>query len=580
MVTLHRNHNSLCYHVLFVTFIFLSVTYVAHVADALGTFGYDIHHRYSDTVKKILGSDGLPEKDTVEYFTALVHRDHLRGRHLAGGASTQLTFASGNLTGRFSDLGLLQYVYTKVGTPGRDFLVALDSGSDLFWLPCECRDCPRSITLRSGTRLDFNIYQLNGSSTVTPVACSSSICGPSYSCLTEQNVCAYKTSYVPVNTSSAGILLQDVLQLGTNENPSTSVNATITLGCGVIQTGSFLSNTAVNGLLGLGMGNISVPSILASQSLTANSFSMCSGLDGLGRIVFGDKGSLDQSETPFGILQSNYIVSIEQVAIGSTVSALEFTALFDSGLAFTRLSDPVYTTLAESFDSQVVEPRRIISGFSFEYCYDLSSTSSGPAAPKSPSLAFTMNGGSQFNIRTPIIIVSLQNSGYAYCLGVIKSQLDIIGLNFMNGQKMIFDREKNVLGWKPSDCYGNDESNSTPPPPRTSNPPPPVTTSTPPPPRTSNPPPPVTTSTPPPPRTSTPPPPLQTSNPPPPQRIPFTPPPPGSTEASPGDSTTNSSSQAPGFRFPGTGDAAQLNSFTWKVGMAFLSFLSHYFIFH
>lgn len=71
--------------------------------------------------------------------------------------------------------------------------------------------------------------------------------------------------------------------------------------CGKEQTGIFLSGAAPNGLLGLGMDNVSIPSILASQGLASNSFSMCFGLDGSGRISFGDNGSLDQAETPFNL---------------------------------------------------------------------------------------------------------------------------------------------------------------------------------------------------------------------------------------------------------------------------------------
>lgn len=74
--------------------------------------------------------------------------------------------------------------------------------------------------------------------------------------------------------------------------------------CGQIQTGTFLSGAAPNGLFGLGMDSISVPSILARNGLASNSFSMCFGDDGMGRINFGNNGSSDQRETPFNIGQS------------------------------------------------------------------------------------------------------------------------------------------------------------------------------------------------------------------------------------------------------------------------------------
>lgn len=74
--------------------------------------------------------------------------------------------------------------------------------------------------------------------------------------------------------------------------------------CGIVQTGSFLEGAAPNGLFGLGMNNISVPSVLASKGLTANSFSMCFGPDGIGRMSFGDTGSSGQGKTPFNVEQS------------------------------------------------------------------------------------------------------------------------------------------------------------------------------------------------------------------------------------------------------------------------------------
>ena len=71
--------------------------------------------------------------------------------------------------------------------------------------------------------------------------------------------------------------------------------------CGQVQSGSFLDVAAPNGLFGLGMEKIAVPSILSQEGLTANSFSMCFGHDGVGRISFGDKGSPGQEETPFNL---------------------------------------------------------------------------------------------------------------------------------------------------------------------------------------------------------------------------------------------------------------------------------------
>jgi hypothetical protein len=76
--------------------------------NGLGTFGFDIHHRFSDPVKGILGLDKLPETGGVDYYVAMAHRDRIiRGRHLAASNNqSPLTFANGNDTYLIGSLGL------------------------------------------------------------------------------------------------------------------------------------------------------------------------------------------------------------------------------------------------------------------------------------------------------------------------------------------------------------------------------------------------------------------------------------------------------------------------------------------
>ncbi|KAK8673125.1 hypothetical protein V6N13_111480 [Hibiscus sabdariffa] len=106
-----------------------------------------------------------------------------------------------------------------------------------------------------------------------------------------------------------------------------------------------------NGLFGHGVDNTSVPSILAKEKLVSNSFTLCFGYDGVGRITFGNKGSSDQGETPLNLRQSHptYNVSVTQIKVGGNAGDLEFNAIFDSGTSFTYLNDPAYTLISESW---------------------------------------------------------------------------------------------------------------------------------------------------------------------------------------------------------------------------------------
>ncbi|XP_073112962.1 aspartyl protease family protein 1 isoform X4 [Elaeis guineensis] len=309
---------------------------------------------------------------------------------------------------------------------------------------------------------EFSIYSPNMSLTSQRVLCNSSLCELQRECTGTTGHCPYKMAYVSADTSSSGILVEDVLYLTTDDTHHEVVEARIVFGCGQVQTGSFLDVAAPNGLFGLGMEKISVPSILSSRGLTSDSFSMCFGHDGIGRISFGDNGSSDQEETPFNLnqLRPTYNISITGVSVGNSSIDAGFSSLFDSGTSFTYLADPAYTYLSESFNAQVQDKRQAPdSRIPFEYCYH---KSSNHTKIQIPDLSLITKGGSDFPVSEPVIVISVQHE-YVYCLGIVKSsRLNIIGQNFMTGLRIVFDSERNILGWKKFNCYESEDSNPLP----------------------------------------------------------------------------------------------------------------------
>ncbi|KAK4262035.1 hypothetical protein QN277_027648 [Acacia crassicarpa] len=444
--------------------LFLVMSLASQRCYGFRTFEFDIHHRYSDPVKGILDVQGLPEKGSREYYVAMSQRDRIfRGRGLAGGDPTVLTFSGGNET-QLSSFGYLQYANVSVGTPALSFLVALDTGSDLFWLPCNCSSCVQSLPSDDGQATNLTIYGPEASSTSKNVLCNSTFCEQRTQCPSPGSSCPYQIQYLSNGTSSSGILVEDVLHLITDDNQKKEDDALITFGCGQIQTGSFLSGAAPDGLLGLGMRSISVPSILAKEGLTSNSFSMCFGADGVGRIRFGDNGSSDQGKTPFNLRASmpTYNISITQIIVGGIAADVEFNAIFDSGTSFTYLNDPAYTQITTSFSSRIKENRHSSGSgedLPFEFCYDLSSNQTNFEVPV---LNLTMKGGDNYSVTDPLLVFYNEEVPVGYCLGIVKSDdVNIIGHNFMTGYNIVFDRDNMILGWKESNCYDDVHSNSS-----------------------------------------------------------------------------------------------------------------------
>ncbi|XP_042472062.1 aspartyl protease family protein 1-like [Zingiber officinale] len=449
---------------------------------AADTISFELHHKFSARVQEWTASRGggggggdLPAKGTAEFYAALAHHDRrLHGRLLApsdNSSAELLAFSPyGNVTARIDSLGSLYYAFLEVGTPKQEFLVALDTGSYLFWLPCDCLQCAPSYN--SYLNLTLNTYSPGNSSTSQSVPCSSSLCQAS---CPANSSCPYEMLYADGSTTS-GVLVADTLYLMTEGGAAPrSVEPTVVFGCGMNQTGGFL--TAGFGLFGLSINSLAVPNILASYGLISNSFSMCFSEDHLGRLDFGDKGSPQQQETPL-VGRNYYAIKITTTIVGNTTTARPFTAIVDSGTSFTYLVEPIYSSFTKSFDSQVQE-RRIppSQDLLFDYCYYLNPNQS---TIRGPITLFVTEGGGNFPVHDPIVwlIDKRSSAPVAYCLAVFSTSeaLSIIGENFFTGLRMVFDRERMILGWENSDCYKSIASStispsSSPPSARPSSPP-------------------------------------------------------------------------------------------------------------
>ncbi|RZC75849.1 hypothetical protein C5167_000129 [Papaver somniferum] len=428
---------------LFTLILVFSVSFQnAKNCNAFKTFDFEIHHRFSDQVKAIMGADNLPEIGSPEYYAAMAHRDKVfHGRALAENDddSKLLTLSDGVEDSFISSLGFLHYANISLGTPSLSFFVALDTGTKLLWVPCVQKDMNKE-------EISLNTYSMSSSSTSEVVTCNSSLCKLQSECSKSSSQCPYRVGY-NANISSSGVLVEDVLRLKRDNHKP--MDARITFGCGQIQTGFYLNGEARNGLFGLGIGSTSVPSILSSKGLVADSFSICFGADGVGRISFGDKGSSDQEKTPFNPMQQSpwYNITVTQLNVGGSLTdELDVTAIFYSGAEYTLLYDPAYTALCDSFDSQIDKRHSAGPMLGFEYCYHINTAT--------PNVTFIMKGGSKFNVYYPLVeILNTDKTVTAYCLGVMKSSGgNFIGNNFMIGHNIVFNREKMVLGWKASNC--------------------------------------------------------------------------------------------------------------------------------
>ncbi|KAL2498777.1 Aspartic proteinase-like protein 1 [Abeliophyllum distichum] len=463
---------------------FLFILYINCGLSENTLYSAKLVHRFSDEAKarhsaRVLrngaeiadsggAGDAWPKRRSLDYYRRLLSSD-IQRQKLKLNPQFQFLYPSrGSATLPLgNDFGWLHYMWIDIGTPNVSFLVALDAGSDLLWVPCNCVQCaPLSSSYYSSLDKDLSEYNPSGSSTGKTLSCSHQLCEFGLNCENPKQQCPYTVNYSSDETSTSGVLVEDVLLLvsGHTNAPNMSVRAPVIIGCGSKQTGGYLNGVAPDGLMGLGRGEISVPSRLAKAGLIRNSFSLCFTEDDSGRLFLGDQGVAGEQSTSF--LSSDkknltYIVGVDACCIGS--SCLEYTnfdALVDSGTSFTFLPGQVYERVVKEFNGQVNASKSDFEGYPWQYCYK----SSSEGLPKIPSLTLKFATNNSFVVHDPVFVIYGTQGAVGFCLAIQPTDEDIatIGQNFMTGYRMVYDRENFKLGWSRSNCQDLSEGDRMP----------------------------------------------------------------------------------------------------------------------
>ncbi|KAL7154611.1 hypothetical protein ABFS83_03G013000 [Erythranthe nasuta] len=421
-------------------------------------------HRFSGEAKNLLGFSGetasWPENKSFVQIRALLVSDFKRQRlRLAAQNQTFAASHGGGQTFNYgNDMGWLHYAWIDIGTPNNSFLVALDTGSDLFWLPCDCIECaPLSLSYYSMLEKELGEYSPSRSNSSKIIPCGHELCQQGYNCKNPSAHCPYSANYLSEDTSSSGFLFEDQLHLSSvgGNKLQRSVHAAVLIGCGSKQSGEYLKGIAPDGLMGLGPGEISVPSLLSKSGLIPHSFSFCYDKSYSGRLYFGDEGPTSQSSTSFLPFKENraYIVEVEGYSVGSSsLKETGYKAQVDTGSSFTYLPSESYEHVASEFHRQVNATK--ITTQNFENCYKARSLN----VENIPSLKLVFSTNQSFVIENPMFHIA-DDQGGVYCLGIlpIDGDIGIIGQNFLMGYRLVFDWEKMKLGWSTSNCEDIDD---------------------------------------------------------------------------------------------------------------------------
>ncbi|EOA36432.1 hypothetical protein CARUB_v10010968mg [Capsella rubella] len=349
-------------------------------------------------------------------------------------------------------------VLLRIGNPPKAFQFDIDTGSDLTWVQCNapCSGCtvlpPLQYKPKSNT-----------------VPCSNPICSSLHwpnkpHCPNPKEQCDYDVEYADQG-SSMGALVTDTF-------PFTLLNGTIlqpplAFGCGYDQS---FSNAhpppATAGVLGLGKGRISVLSQLVSAGVTRNIVGHCLSSKGGGYLFFGDSliPSTGVTWTPLLSPDNHYTTGPAELLFNAKPTGLKgLKLIFDTGSSYTYFNSKTYQTVVKLIENDVKStPLKVAKDDkTLPICWK------GPKPFKSVlevknlfktlTINFT-NGRKNTQLQIPpesYLIVS--KTGHV-CLGLLNGSevglqdSNVIGDISMQGLMMIYDNEKQQLGWVASDC--------------------------------------------------------------------------------------------------------------------------------
>lgn len=335
-----------------------------------------------------------------------------------------------------------------VGSPQRDQLMVLDTGSDVSWIQCNpCSDCYQQAD---------PIYTPASSSTFKLVGCQASLCQElDVSGCSRNGSCMYQVSYGD-GSYTLGNFATETLTLGGTTVPNMAI------GCGHDNEGLFVG---ASGLLGLGGGSLSFPSQLTDES--GKIFSYClvdRDSESSSTLQFGraavPNGAVVAPMLKNSRLDTFYYVSFSGISVGGKMLSISDSVfgidasgnggvIVDSGTAVTRLQTAAYDSLRDAFRAGTKNLPSTDGVSLFDTCYDLSSKDSVDV----PTVGFHFPGGGSMSLPAKNYLVPVDSMGtFCFAFAPTSSSLSIVGNIQQQGTRVSFDRVNNQVGFAVNKC--------------------------------------------------------------------------------------------------------------------------------
>ncbi|CAN4101926.1 unnamed protein product [Withania somnifera] len=350
-------------------------------------------------------------------------------------------------------------VTLNVGQPPKPYFLDIDTGSDLTWLQCDA-PCAKCVPApHSPYKPNKNI-----------VKCKDPICAALHSpanhpCHTLDDQCDYEVEYAD-HCSSLGVLVRDIVPVKFTNG--SSVASPLVFGCGYDQQVPASARAPyTDGILGLGNGKSSIVSQMSSLGFIRNVVGHCLSGQGGGFLFLGDDVIPSSGIVWTSIVRSSseqhYSLGPADLLFGGQVTGIKnLPIILDSGSTFTYFNSEAYKTLLSSIKKNINAKQLTdaVDDKSLPVCWKGSkpfkSINDAKSYFKPLTFSFTKTKNAQLQLTPESYLVHTDHGNV--CLGILDGSevglgnVNIIGDISMLDKMVIYDNEKQQIGWIPANC--------------------------------------------------------------------------------------------------------------------------------
>lgn len=348
-------------------------------------------------------------------------------------------------------------VFITIGNPPKVFEFDIDTGSDLTWVQCDgpCKGC---------TKDQEHLYKPQKH---ILVECMHPFCEAVHfpkgvNCESSPDQCDFEVEYVD-HGSALGVLVNDhfVFKLSNGS----VIRPRLTFGCAydLHNPGPYSSPPTV-GVLGLGSGKPSILSQLYNMDLTRNIVGHCLSGKGGGYLFFGDDfvPSSGIVWMPMSSDAKRYLSTQAELLMGGKPTGIKgLKILFDSGSSYTYFSSQVYKGLLNLISKDLKgKPLNEVKDRALPLCWKGEKPFKTITDVKhyfsTLALSFTKAKDAQLQLTPESYLIVTANGNV--CIGILNGteiglkDYNIIGDVSLLDKMVIYDNEKNQIGWISANC--------------------------------------------------------------------------------------------------------------------------------